>query len=231
MHARVGSFLALLLALAGCAESNPGIEIEGVLAFSDAAMCTLDPGTDPTFLASPTLDTSPLFNAIRPGGIRYAASFQVVNRFLNLGRSDFPIMADPNSFFVEEAEVSLEAIDGSPLDLGDLPTRFRVPASGYVPSAADATEYGRGAVTVEVIPSIYGDALQGRTGTIVAQVQLTGTTSGDSTQTTAEFQMVVSLCDGCLFQCQLDEMSMPINVPSCRPGQDAVSAAAAACGP
>ncbi|UJR79770.1 hypothetical protein [Sandaracinus amylolyticus] len=227
MHARVGSFLALLLALAGCAPSNPGIEIEGVLGFGE--MCSVDPGSEPTFVLLPTLDTSPVFGRVRTRGIRYTASFQVVNRFLNLGRSDYPIMADPNSFFVEEAEVELRGIDGSPLDLGDLPSRFRVPASGFIPSAGDETEFGRGASVVDVIPPVYGDALVGRTGMIVAAITLRGTTSGDSTQTTGEFQMPIELCDGCLFVCQVTDEGMAVDALSCLVGQDAVSAAVEAC--
>ena len=216
------SLLALLFALAGCAPSNPGIEIEGLLALSSD--CSARTAEEGPFLLSPTLDTSPDFGALRIGGIRYTATLQVVNRMINTGNTVWPIMADPNTFFAEEAEVELTDVGGEALDLGGLPARFRVPTSGIVPSAGGADDYGRGIVAVDLVPTVYGDALATRTGTIIATVRITGTTSGDSTQTTGDLSVPIQLCDGCLFGCPAD---LTTDALSCRPGQDAASALAA----
>ena len=118
---------------------------------------------------------------------------------------------------------------GLGLDLGGLPARFRVPAAGLIPSAGGADEFGRGLAVVDLVPAVYGDALAGRSGTILATVRITGATSGDSTQTTGEYTIPLQLCVGCLFVCGVDESDMPINQLSCRPGQDSVSLVAAAC--
>lgn len=221
------SILAVLFALVGCAPSNPGIEIEGILALGND--CSVTASATGPFLVSPILDTSPDFAAARTGGIRYAATVQLVNRMINLGNETWPIMADPNAYFVEEAEVELADVSGEALDLGGLPARFRVPAAGLVPSAAGADDFGRGIAVVDLVPPVYGDALAGRSGTILATVRITGTTSGDSTQTTGELTIPLQLCAGCLFACGVDESGTPANQFACRPGQDAVSLVAAAC--
>lgn len=224
MQPKTWSFAVVVLALSGCAPSNPGIQIEGLLSASDT--CVYMPNATAAFLGQPVLDTSPETAGFRVGGIRYTAAFQVVNRMRNLANSTYPLMTDTNSFHVEEAEVELRALDGSPLALGDLPARFRVPASGFIPSALSTTESGRGVTLVDVVPGIYGDALAGSEGTIVVAVSLTGVTSGDSTQTTAELEFPLRLCaSSCLFQCAVDADGVPIPEPilSCSPGQDSLS--------
>lgn len=221
------SMLALLIALVGCAPANPGIEIEGVIALSGD--CSVTASATGPFLLTPTLDTSPDFAAARIGGIRYQATLQIVNRMINRGNSVYPIMADPNTFYVEEAEVELTDVGGEALDLGGLPARFRVPAAGVVSSAGGADDFGRGITVVDIVPTVYGDALAGRSGTILAAVRITGTTSGDSTQTTADYTVPLQLCVGCLFACVVDEDGIAATQLACRPGQDAASALPAAC--
>lgn len=215
------SILAVLFALVGCAPSNPGIEIEGIMALGTD--CSASAQATGPFVGSPILDTSPDFSAVRIGGIRYAATVQLVNRMLNRANEVYPIMADTNTYFVREAEVELQDVGGEALDLDGLPARFRVPASGLIPSAGSATEYGRGLAVIELVPSVYGDALAGRSGTILATVRITGTTSGDSTQTTGEYTIPLQLCNGCLFACGEDESGMAAAQLACRPGQDGLS--------
>lgn len=232
MHSKSWSIaLVALLALLGCAPSNPGIQVEGILFGSDT--CTYMAQANATFLLLPTLDTTVAtldpgppaleLDDFRPVGIRYVAVLQVVNRFLNRGNYVYPLMADTNSFNVQEAEIELRAIDGTPLDVGGLPSRFRVPASGFVPSATDATTPGRGIVTVEIIPAVYGDALANTEVTIVAAIRLIGRTGGDSEQTTGEFEQPIQLCNEfCRFSCNVEEDGTPVAAPvlSCFPGQD-----------
>lgn len=211
MSSKTWSSVVLLLALAGCAPSNPGIQIEALLFRGE---CSFAASAMPATAALPQLDTAP---GIRPE-IVYDAPLQLANRMLNLASSVYPIMADPNTFYIEEAEVELTAIDGSGLDLAGLPSRFRVPAFGQVPSAADQ-EPGRGITMVRVVPAVYGDALTEREGTILVNVRVRGTTSGDSTQTTGEFTFPLELCNGCLFRCEVVE-GEPVRQISCSPGQD-----------
>jgi hypothetical protein len=216
---------AVLLVLAGCAPSNPGIEIEAILAPSDT--CTLEANATAEAIVTPLLDTSSAFAGFRAGGIHYVAGFQLVNRMLNLSNSVYPLTTDTNSFHVEEAEVELLALDGSEVpQLAGLPSRFRVPAFGFIPSSTSSTEVGRGVAAVEVVPSIYGDALVDTDATILVSVRLTGVTSGDSTQTTADFVFPLRLCSGgCLFMCGMEADGSPLmaDVLSCTPGQDSMS--------
>jgi hypothetical protein len=223
MISKTWRFVGVVLwALGGCAPTNTGIEIEAILAAPDN--CVYRAATAATAVISPVLDTTSETAMFR-SGIRYSAVFQVVNRMLNLSNSTYPLTTDTNSFQVQEAEIELRALDGSELDLGGLPSRFRIPASGFVPSAASGMDLGRGVVVVDVIPAIYGDALADTEGTIVASVRLTGVTSGDSTQTTGELTFPLRLCTNfCLFQCGFED-GAPITeaVLACSPGQDDVS--------
>jgi len=224
---------AALSGLAGCAPSNPAVQIEGILPLD--AVCVATPGE--VFALQPRLDTSASSRdatvqagpgatptAIRPAGIQYIAIMQVANAITNTA-ARYPLMANPNSWQAEEAEVELRGIDGLPLNLPGLPSRFRVPTVGFVASGT-GSESGRGVVPVEVIPSVYGDALAGQTGTILVATKLTGSTAGGSTQTTGEYVFPLQLCDGCLFRCtpNPDMPGTQVVVPSCLPGQDAVSA-------
>jgi hypothetical protein len=208
---------AIVLAL-GCADTNPGIAIEGLKATNESCGYAVDQ----IFAVGALLDTSVRTPAQRPFGISYFAVFQVANRFLNLGNARYPLQADPNTFHGREMEVELRGLDGVPLVLGGLPNPYRVPAMGFVPSAGTDTA-GLGLVASTVIPTVYGDALAGMVGTIVVVVNLIGTTTGGSTQITGEYQFPLELCNGCLFACVLDSAGMAIIEPSCRPGQDETS--------
>lgn len=223
MISKTWRFVGIVLCLlGGCAETNPGIEIEAVLAPPEN--CVYRPSSNATFVITPVLDTTPETTDFRRG-IRYSAAFQVVNRMLNLSNSVYPLTTDTNAFQIEEAEIELRALDGTELDLGGLPSRFRVPASGLIPSAASGMDLGRGVAVVDVVPAIYGDALANTEGTITVSARLTGVTSGGSTQTTRELSFPLRLCsDFCLFQCGFDEGApIPEAILSCTPGQDIVS--------
>lgn len=204
MHSRHSSsaVLVTLLALVGCAPSNPSVDIEGIAAPSED--CGFAAGE--TFSLSARLDTSSASLELR-GSIQFVAALQVANRIRNGGNYVYPLMADPNVWIASEAEVELRGVDGQALgDLG-LPARYRVPVSGAaISSAGGVDEPGRGIVIAEVIPAVYGDALADREGTIVVAVRLTGTTTGDSTQQTGEFAFPLTLCNGCLRTCRLDPL-------------------------
>jgi hypothetical protein len=212
-----------VLGTLSCAEHNPSVFIEGAKVATMSCSYTVDD----TFLTEAVLDTSSASRAqraLRPAGIRYFLVVQVTNQMLDLSNNVYPLRTDQNYWVAQEAEVELRGLDGELLTLpGGLPNPFRVPAMGGVPSAEDPDTPGRGLVSVEVFPSLYGEAFLDQDATIYVRVTIRGTTVGGSTQPTGPFTFPLRLCNGCLFQCATDEMGMPRTALSCVPGQDAVS--------
>jgi hypothetical protein len=200
----------VLLVTAGCAASNPAIDIQGLASLDESCMAS---STSP-FLGTATLDTSSAA-ATAFGGPAYTVTLRVQNGMVNNGNGVWPLMANANDWQAEEAWVELRDT------LGAVSASYRVPAVGYVPAAPDAEQASVGLVTANVIPAEQGAALVGTTGTLVVSMSLVGTTSGDSTQQTGDFEFALTLCNGCLFQCVVDPTTgMPIETLSCRPGQD-----------
>jgi hypothetical protein len=208
-----------IVAAGGCTPANSGVFVEGL----KVPGMTCEYQVDAVYLAAAVLDTDSRSLAVRPLGIRYYAIAQVSNQMLDLGNITYPLMADPNQWIANEAEVEIRDVGGGVIDFGGLPNPFRVPAMGYVPSAEDPDTPGRALVSFEAIPAVYGEAFLDQTTTIVLGIRIRGTTVGGSTQTTGEFTLPVTLCDGCLFACQMDAMGMPAVALSCLPGQDQVS--------
>jgi hypothetical protein len=210
----------------GCAPSNPGLTIEGVLVPSDTCEYT----SSSAFLVEAVLDTNPdVSTAIRPGGVRYVAVLRVGNHLVNNANRVYPIMADPNVITIESAEVEVLNTDGSQFAFSDgLPNPFRVTATGSIPSTS-SNEPQIGLSVAEVLPAQYGAALAGLpSGTIILSIRVIGVTSGGSALTSGRTLLPVRLCNGCMFQCTVDGMGAPISVPSCTPGQDAVTGLACA---
>lgn len=223
----------LSLLVMGCAPTNPAIDVQSLL-LPDPTMCVI--GVDGAFPTQPTLDTNSASLAVtlgsapgpnplmRPFGLRYQANFLVLNRMINQFNGIYPIMADPNTFQVQGAIVELRDISGAPLDFGGaLPNPYSVSGSGTISSALQ-DEAGRGIASVEILPRVYGDQFVDQDLTLLVSVQLTGSTTGGSEQSTGEFVFPLRLCNGCLFQCQMD-MGVAIVQLSCDPGQDTRSLA------
>lgn len=220
------SFLAIsslvsMLLCAGCAPSNPGLVIDGVLAPpTGGGACTFD-GTSTVFLGSGLLDTSDQTAALADltggyFGIRYVAHLRMSNYLINLFSRTYPVRADPNVMILSSAEVEILQIDGSRFDFGALPNPFRVIASGTIGSAASETP-GTGVTSVEVIPSQYGAVLAGLDAVrLNAVIRVTGRTTGDATVQTSEFFFPIDLCMNCLYGCSGDISG----VAACDIGQD-----------
>lgn len=206
--------LACVLVCLGCAPSNPGLVIEGTLAIPESCVFS---STSTTYTLAPTLDTAD-YGGLRPLGIRYDAQFRVVNRLLQLFNNRYPVRAEPNVITLQYAEIQLLEVDGTAPDLGGLPNPFRVTTGATIPPSATATGTP-GIAPVEVIPPLYGDALLGRVGRLLASVRITGTTSGGATVTTGEYLFPIELCNRCLVACDPD---LALTENTCLLGQDRV---------
>jgi hypothetical protein len=205
----------------GCAPSNPGLTLDGVLVANDMCLTT----TSSAFLVEAVLDTSlDVPTLVRPGGVRYLAVLRVANHLINTANRVYPFQADTSVINMESAEVEILNTDGTRFGFSDgLPNPYRVTAIGSIPSTT-SNDPQLGLVPVELIPAQYGAALGGLpSGTLILSVRVIGVTSGGSALTSGRALLPIRLCNGCLFQCVVDEMGVPIETPSCAPGQDAVS--------
>lgn len=207
--------LAIALACLGCAPSNPGFVVEGILAIPEN--CTFAAASD-VFQRTPTLDTAD-FGLLRPLGVRYTAHFRVSNRLTQLYSNRYPLRAEPNELTLNYAEVELLAVDGTALALDGLPNPFRVSTGGSIFPGTTAAGVP-GIAAVEVVPPIYGDALAGFSpGRILVGVRITGTTAGAATVTSGQYLFPLDLCDRCLVAC---DPELDLTEGACFLGQDRV---------
>ena len=216
------SVFAVALAF-GCAPSNPGIVAEGVLGFDTTCMVT---ATSP-LIAQGVLDIGPPGALTIPGGIHYFAYLKVGNQLINNGQRVYPLMSDPNRVVFHEVEVTLLGTNNQPLGIS--PNQYRVFASGAAASTT-SSDPNFGIAAADVIPSTVGaliaTAFAGQPNTtIIVQARVIGTTAGSAEVTSGPMFFPIRLCAGCLFQCARDAMGVPITtpIPSCSPGQDAVT--------
>ena len=217
------TILAMLIA-AGCADDNVSIFVTGVIPPEmDEDSCSFDPSVDVTLLSPGAYNIeSDLILGRQPDyNLVMSASNSLQRRAIS-GR------AETNGINITRTEVTIQALDGSALNLGGLPNPFSVPASAFIPPAADPMTPGRGVVSSTVIPAQYATSLatslprdsMGRLveSTIVVAVKLVGETQGHIDIESDEFTWPIQLCGGfCLFTC--GEMFTPY----CLPGQDAVT--------
>jgi hypothetical protein len=211
---RFASLVAVLVCL-GCAPSDPGFVIEGMLAVPDG--CLFVANSDVLNFA-PVLDTAD-YGPLRPLGIRYQAQFRVVNRLIQLFNNRYPLRAEPNVLSLNYAEVELLAVDGTALDLGGLPNPFRVTTSGTITPGTTAAGTP-GLAPVEVIPPIYGEQLAAFSpGRILVGVRITATTTGASTITSGQYLFPLDLCSNCLLAC---DPEIELTEGACLLGQDRV---------
>lgn len=207
-----------VLLLGGCADSNSGLIISGLLLPDES--CVYE--TDGMLL------TRGVFDVSTAGGARYTARFLALNQLLNLSNRLGPI-ADPNAIMIRSAEVELRDVQNNPIAFEGLPNPFTVPAAGFVPSSDDG-DPGEGIATVDIIPTVYGAALNvpGVSGTIIAVVRLLGVTAADSEVISPEIHWPIDICSGCLYACVRDEDTAICN-SSCTPGQDSLTISPTVC--
>lgn len=223
------SLCALLTLSAGCAPSNPGLHIDGVLAPPMGGLCTIDASSN-VFLGSGVLDTLSLRGMFIPDpaafGPRYVANFRVSNHLINLFSDRYPLRADPNVMHLLAADIEIRNIDGLLTDFGDrtnFPNPFRVAAGGTILSAASESP-GLGITSVEIIPPGYAAQLgaMGVDGArLIASVRIIGRTTGDAAVQSAEYFFPIDICNSCLFFCAATAEDVSTG---CAFGQDVASA-------
>jgi hypothetical protein len=201
----------LVLALAvGCAPSNPGIVIDGLVAPPDS--CEYDPSSD-VFLLRPVLDTTSFAPQTYTGVVR------LTNRLIALANNRYPLRAEPNVMSIDYAEVEILQVDGTRFAFDGLPNPFRVVAAGTIPPST-GLEGTPGITAIELIPLVYGQQLTGLNDvTLVISVRVTATTAGAATITSADWAFPLQLCAGCLLGCNC---GATMDEPTCFPGQDEV---------
>ena len=206
--ARLG-WLSCLLALVGCVDDNVSVFISGNLApMIEETTCAYDPGST-VFLSQGKLD------------VAFGGSYSV-NPLINnqLQRRGVSGRAETNGIQLTRAEVTLEGLDGLPVDFGGLPNPFSVPTSVYIPPASSPEAPGTAAGTIVVMPTDYTLSLPiaaGSTTTITAAVRLVGRTLGDIDIETGEWIFPIEVCNGCLLVCDIGPEDEPV---ACNAGQD-----------
>lgn len=216
MHRRL-RLLALLGAVAvplgGCVDTGAGIAMSGVVPPNAECFYTLQ---DDAIQLSGLLDLN--------ASDGYFMAARIENQMLNVGASGVMGVprADVSSVVIDEAQVRF--LD--PL-FEPVISRFRVPASGFIPSGED--EPGEGIASAIVIPTaVFGELrdeliIDRNFTTVILDLRFSGRTLGRERVTAPEYFFRVELCEGCL---QItppprdpDTMD-PICVIPCQFGQD-----------
>ncbi len=202
MRSLCGLVLGACLGMAGgCEDSGATVFIAGAV-LADEGDCTVTPGN--TFLLRGAYDRS---------GMGHYTIFPV---YVNQIRSrTTPLGTDTNGVHITDAEVELQATDGTALSLPGLPNPFTVATNAFVPSASGSTP-GRGVGSIELIPIVYSAALP-PAGTIIASVRAFGETNGTVDVETDDFRFPIDICDGCLFMCAEEPAFC------CTPGENCLS--------
>lgn len=207
--------------LTGCAPGNPGLVILNVVAPDE--QCVYDVGNPQQ--TGGVWDLS--------AGTGYAVAVRYGNQLIDLGNSGTtgPPRANPNVIDVQEVEVEIRDTAGAPLGLGGLPNPYTVPAGGGVIPSSDGSTAGEGVGSVQLIPPVYVDGLTGlEGGQIIVSFRAIGTTLGGAEVVSNEFDYPITLCNGCLFGCAMDDEGTAQCIPSCTPGQDTAHFTPAMCG-
>ncbi len=187
-------FLAILLALVGCADDYASVFITGVSTptASDGA-CTYDTSTQ---LLSGRYDYS--------AGTSYELALSVEN---SLFARENGLHAETNGVFVTDAVVNMISTATS-ASVGE----YRVPASGYIAPGGTDT------VTVEAIPG----GMVTTEGQLILEISLIGHTQGEIDIETGAFSWPVSVCNGCLFACVSPDDLNEDSLGQCAPGSNYV---------
>lgn len=112
--------------------------------------------------------------------------------------------AEPNTLLIRYADVTLMDKDQGAYDFGaaKYPNPYRVHTSVSLPPT-DGNDPTQGFVTLDAIPSTYGEVLRRFAGdSIMVEVQLFGTTVGDVDVDFAPFLYPLSICSDCLSTCK-----------------------------
>lgn len=204
--------VALLLGLGGCVDNGSSVFVTGVIPpeMEEGGGCTYDPETNVDLLGA-------------QWDLAFGNSYYLVLAVSSqLRQRGSDRMADPNTVFLNRAEVELiDERTNAPFQFaGGLPNPFSVSTSAVIGAAADPMTPARGVVRFEAIPASYRDQIRDLGAPKVRiEAQLFGRTNGDIDIDTAVWSLPVDICTNCLRQCATgDEAAL-----TCNPGQDFVS--------
>lgn len=192
---------ALVIALCGCAPEGPSAFVDLNLALSSECEVTLE--GDTKYVGRGRFDISR--GAV--AGSTYCQNDYIgrlrINSLLRSNSDRDQGRAEPNVLQIHRAEVTLKTQDGAVLAFGDpaFPNPFAqivnvslFPTTSQQPSVAE--------LSVAMVPSQYDEFLADFAGdTIIAEVQIFGTTTGDVEVDFKPFPFPIQICDGCLTGC------------------------------
>ncbi len=231
-----------------CVGTNPGLQVQGLLAPTDLAMCSFSAGAGSARILSPTLDVFRRTAQEKADGlpisvpIQYQGVFQIVSFLIARGSRQFPLQVDPNTLNLTAAEVTLRnSTTGALISFRGLPNPFSI-AIAQVIRSSTGTDGSFGIAAVPVLPPQYGEQLEALPAavdanmvalparsqpranprTILASVKVSGMTVGGVGVESSTYTFPLTLCDRCLISC--DRLPSPSTdfspVVSCAPGQD-----------
>jgi hypothetical protein len=190
LRAGMAASSVLLALVAGCTDDNPGFFVRGVLApptGGAGGVCeyTADP-------ASATIGTGVLDIAFVSS---YTPSILVGNQMIARGDPTVP-RVDTSRIIVQGAVVNLTDLTGNDIK------SFTTLGSGLVDGASGSTP-GYGIVSASLIDPEAANALRAAipvrgTKGVLAKFKVFGRTVGGVDVETAEFQLPINVCNGCL---------------------------------
>lgn len=194
----------IAIALAGCAPEGPTAFVDLNLPLDEECQVNLGSGDVIEYLSSGWYDVASRHPS---GSDNYCArdyntrlrinSFLRPNADRDLGR------AEPNILQVHSAEVTLRAQNDAVLDFdgGALPNPFRL-ITGVSLFPSQSLDPAIASITIKTIPAAYAEYLdQFEDQTIVADIQLFATTTGDVDVDFKVFPYPIQICNGCLTRC------------------------------
>jgi len=194
----------LAIALAGCAPEGPTAFVDLNLPVDSACQVDLG-GTDVVaYLPSGLYDIASRHSNSSEGDFcaRDYNTHLRINSFLRPNSDRDLGRAEPNILQVHSAEVTLRSQDDAVLDFaGALPNPFRlITGVSLFPSPND--EPSIASITIKTIPAAYAEYLDiFADQTVVADIQLFGTTTGDVDVDFKIFPYPIQICNGCLTGC------------------------------
>lgn len=135
----------------------------------------------------------------------------LVNSYLRSNSDETLGRAEPNILQINSAEVRLMALDRRTIvfNRGDqvLPNPFLVTTNNSLEPANGDTAT-KGIAAVEAIPIAYAQQLEGFDGKqILAEVQIFGTTTGDTDIDFKPFVYPINICVGCASICLMEDVT------------------------
>jgi hypothetical protein len=192
-----------LLGLAACAPAGSSAFVSANVPLSGD--CTPIEGTQ--VISTGTYDVLKK-NTEKKNCVKAYTMSLLVNSNLKANSNTALGRAEPNTLLIRYADVTLMDRDQGQFDFGaDFPNPYRVHTSVSLPPS-DGDDPTTGFVTLDAIPSTYQEPLrQPSVGdSIMVEVQLFGTTTGDVDVDFAPFLFPLAICSDCLSTCKGDKM-------------------------